>query len=121
MNTATKRSILRWVHLIATIPMLGYVYGKPSEVEQYVGGVRYIFAPLLILSGYWMYGGWLFAIIGAALWVGVFQMTGSAGAAILSQVVVLIARKIWLAITRARHSTDRTVSNHSNHVESSAP
>ncbi len=32
MNNATKRSILRFIHLVASIPILGYIYGAPSEV-----------------------------------------------------------------------------------------
>jgi uncharacterized membrane protein len=102
MNTATKRSILRWIHLIVTIPILGYIYGQPSEVEQYAGGVRDIFVPVIILSGYWMYGGVFFAVIGVATWLGAYHLSGF-GAAVLGQVVLLIARKIWLTI-RARRS-----------------
>ena len=103
MNQALKRSILRWIHLIATIPILGYIYGPVSEVEQYAGAVRNVFVPVIILTGYWMYSGVLFAILGAAIWLGTYHLSGEAGAAILSQVALLIARKIWLAI-RARRS-----------------
>jgi hypothetical protein len=102
MTNATKRSILRWIHLIFTIPILGYIYGKPSDVEQYVGGARLIFVPVLILSGYWMYAGVVFAIIGVAAWLGAYQLSGF-GAAILSQLALFIGRKIWLVI-RARRS-----------------
>jgi len=102
MTAATKRSILRWIHLIFTIPILGYIYEKPSEVEQYVGGARYIFVPVLILTGYWMYAGVLFAVLAVAVWLGAYHFAGF-GAALLSQIVLLIARKIWLA-TRARRS-----------------
>jgi hypothetical protein len=48
MNSATKRSILRWIHLVFTIPILGYIYEPASEVEQYAGGARYIFVPVLM-------------------------------------------------------------------------
>ena len=102
MTNATKRSILRWIHLIVTISMLGYIYGQPSEVQQYAGGVRLIFVPVLILSGYWMYAGVFFAIIGVAAWLGANHLSGY-GAAVLSQVALFIARKTWLVI-RARHS-----------------
>src|ERR1700730_7910390 len=30
MNATTKRSILRSIHLIVSIPILGYIYGKPN-------------------------------------------------------------------------------------------
>src|ERR1700676_1943870 len=102
MKNATKRSILRWIHLIVTIPILGYVYGRPSDVEQYAGGVRLIFVPLIILTGYWMYSGLFFAIIGATMWLCANYLSGY-GAAVLSQVVLFIARKLWL-VNRARRS-----------------
>jgi thiosulfate reductase cytochrome b subunit len=102
MNAAVKRSILRWVHLIATIPMLGFIYGEPSEVQEYIGAARYIFVPIIILTGYWMYSGVVFAVLGVATWLGAFRMFGSGGA-ILSQVMLFLARKIWLVI-RARRS-----------------
>jgi hypothetical protein len=97
-----KRAILRWVHLVATIPVLGYVYQPAAEVEQYVDASRYFFVPVLILTGYWMYAGMFFAILGVAAWLGAFHLFGF-GWALLSQVVLLIARKLWLVI-RARRS-----------------
>jgi hypothetical protein len=103
ISNATKRLVLRSIHLIFTIPILGYIYGEPSEVLQYLGGARYIFVPILILSGYWMFSGVIFAIIGVALWLGAFRLSGF-GAALLSQVALFIARKIWLVV-RARRST----------------
>ena len=103
MNNATKRSILRWIHLALTIPILGYVYGPASDVQQYAGAVRFVFVPVIILSGFWMYAGVIFAIIGVAVWLGAIYLSG-VGAAILSQVVLFMARKIWLVI-RARQLT----------------
>lgn len=100
MNNAMKRSILRWIHLIFAIPILGYIYGEPSQVQQYVSGVRFIFVPVVMLAGYWMYADLFFAIIGVALWLGVYRLSGF-GAALLSQVALFIARKIWL-VMRAR-------------------
>jgi hypothetical protein len=102
MNKATLRTILRWIHLIVTIPILGYIYEPASEVEQYAGGVRYIFVPVILLSGYWMFSGILFAIIGVALWLSAYRLSGY-GAAVLSQIALFTARKIWL-LTRAQHS-----------------
>ena len=102
ISNATKRSVLRCIHLIFTIPILGYIYGEPSDVLQYLGAARFIFVPVLILSGYWMYSGVIFAVIGVALWLGAYRLSGF-GAALLSQVALFIAWKIWLVI-RARHS-----------------
>jgi hypothetical protein len=102
ISNATKRSILRSIHLIVTIPILGYIYGKPSEVAQYASAVRFVFVPVIVLSGFWMYSGVVFAVIGVAVWLGAYYLSGI-GAAILSQVALFIARKTWLVI-RARRS-----------------
>ena len=102
MNNAIKRSILRWTHLILSIPILGYIYGEPSQVQQYAAAARFIFVPAIVLSGFWMYSGVFFAIIGVAVWLGAYRLSG-VGAAILSQVALFIARKTWLVI-RARKS-----------------
>jgi hypothetical protein len=102
VKATIKRPILRWLHLVLSIPTLGYIYEPASEAQQYAGGVRFIFAPALMLAGYWMYAGVIFAIIGVAAWLGAYRLSGF-GAALLSQVVLFIARKIWLLI-RARQS-----------------
>ena len=99
ISNATKRSILRCIHLIFTIPILGYIYSPFEEIPNYAPAVRYVFVPVLILSGYWMYAGAIFAIIGVALWLSAFRLSGF-GAALLSQVVLFIARQIWLVIRR---------------------
>ncbi|HVI82036.1 MAG TPA: hypothetical protein VM717_04770 [Chthoniobacterales bacterium] len=96
-----KRSILRWIHLIFAIPVLGYIYGEPSQVQQYVSGARFIFVPVVMLAGYWMYADLFFAIIGVALWLGAYRLSGF-GVALVSQVALFIARKIWLVVHARR-------------------
>jgi hypothetical protein len=49
-----------------------------------------------------MYSGIFFAIIGVALWLGAYRVSGF-GMAVLSQVALFIGRRIWL-MTRARQS-----------------
>jgi hypothetical protein len=102
ISNAAKRSILRWIHLVFSIPILGYIYGPISQVQQYGAPVRLVFVPVIILSGFWMYSGVVFAIIGVAAWLGASYLSGY-GAAVLSQVVLFTARKIWL-VMRARPS-----------------
>src|SRR5215813_15402016 len=102
ISNATKRSILRWIHLAVAIPILGYIYSPFADLPNYAAVTRFVFAPVMILAGYWMYAGAIFAIIGVAVWLGAYRLSGI-GTAILSQVVLLIARKIWLVI-RARRS-----------------
>jgi hypothetical protein len=57
MTEATKRSVFRWVHIICGIPILGYIYDSPSDTHNYATSVRYIFLPVLLLSGLWMWKG----------------------------------------------------------------
>jgi hypothetical protein len=49
-----------------------------------------------------MYAGLLFGIIGIALWLGAYQFSGY-GAAVVSQIVLFIAWKIW-TVSRSRKS-----------------
>ena len=102
ISSATKRSVLRWLHVLITIPIFGYIYGPAGEVQEYAPAVRYVFVPIIVLSGLWMYAGILFALIGVALLLGSYYLYGY-GAAVLSQVALFLARKIWLVI-RARRS-----------------
>lgn len=102
MSNATKRAILRWIHLFFAIPIIGYVYSPFAELPNYAPVVRFVSIPVLILSGFWMYAGVLFAIIAVAVWLGACQLFGY-GVALLSVIALLIARKIWLVI-RARQS-----------------
>lgn len=97
MNQGAKRSILRWLHIIVTIPIFGYIYGPAAEVREYAGAVRYLFVPIIVLSGLWMYAGPFFAILGVAALLGTYQLWGY-GAAVLSVVLLLLARRIWMMI-----------------------
>jgi hypothetical protein len=57
MNQGTQRSILRCIHIIFGLPILGYIYGPAEEVAQYAPMFRYVFVPVLVLSGLWMWKG----------------------------------------------------------------
>src|SRR5438132_8213802 len=102
ISGASKRSILRWIHLIVAIPILGYIYSPFAELPNYAAVTRFVFAPVIIFAGYWMYAGVIFAVIGVAVWLGAYRLSG-VGAAILSQIALFVTRKIWLVI-RARRS-----------------
>ena len=102
IKVATKRSLLRWIHLVVAIPILGYIYSPFAELPNYAAVTRFVFAPVIILAGYWMYAGAVFAVIGVALWLGAYRLSGLP-AAVLTQIALFIARKLWLVI-RARRS-----------------
>lgn len=95
MKPSTKRIILRVVHLLAVIPVLGYVYQPVAEVAEYQRFTQTVFIPVAILTGYWMYMGLVWAIIGVASWVGLnyfLPSNAGFGAALLAQIAIFVAR-----------------------------
>jgi thiosulfate reductase cytochrome b subunit len=57
MKAATERKILRWVHLILSIPIIGYIYGPVAEIPRAAFATRWVFVPIVVLSGLWMWQG----------------------------------------------------------------
>jgi hypothetical protein len=57
MSQATQRSIVRWIHIVLGIPIIGYVYSPFEEIPNYAFPTRFVFVPLLILTGLWMWQG----------------------------------------------------------------
>ena len=60
MKDTTKRTILRWIHVVSGLSLLGYIYSPPAETVQYLPFFRYFYMPLVVLSGLLMWKGpWL--------------------------------------------------------------
>ena len=59
MKDTTKRSILRWIHIVFAIPIAGYVYSPLKELPNYAPIVRFVAVPIIVLSGLWMWKGHL--------------------------------------------------------------
>jgi hypothetical protein len=57
MKETTKRSILRWIHIVFSIPILGYIYSPFEDLPKYADRVRFFFVPVLLLAGLWMWKG----------------------------------------------------------------
>jgi hypothetical protein len=57
MKASTERKILRWSHIILSIPIIGYIYGPVSQIPEAVTMVRFVIFPIVILSGLWMWKG----------------------------------------------------------------
>ena len=57
MNRSITRSIFRWIHIIFSIPILGYIYSPFDKIPQYAPAVRFVFLPIIVLSGLWMWKG----------------------------------------------------------------
>jgi hypothetical protein len=59
MRDVTKRSIVRWIHLIFAIPIVGYIYSSFEEIPNYAPVVRFVAVPVIAPSGLWMWKGHL--------------------------------------------------------------
>lgn len=59
MNEGTKRTIARWIHIVFSIPIAGYVYSPFADLPNYAPVVRYVAIPVLVLTGLWMWKGHL--------------------------------------------------------------
>lgn len=57
MKEATKRSIARWIHIVLAIPIVGYIYSPFDQIPNYAPLTRFVFVPVLVLSGLWMWKG----------------------------------------------------------------
>jgi thiosulfate reductase cytochrome b subunit len=57
MNIPTQRSIFRWIHLIVAIPIFGYIYSPFDKLPGYAPATRFVFFPVMALTGLWMWKG----------------------------------------------------------------
>ena len=57
MTAVTKRSILRWTHILFALPILAYIYAPPAEVLQYLPYFRYFYVPVVVITGLLMWKG----------------------------------------------------------------
>jgi hypothetical protein len=51
MKDTTKRSIVRWIHIVFAIPILGYIDSPFERLPDYAPATRFVFIPLRVLSG----------------------------------------------------------------------
>ena len=57
MNQSTVRWILRTIHIVFAIPIIGYIYSPFDKIPNYAPATRFVFVPVLVLSGIWMWKG----------------------------------------------------------------
>jgi thiosulfate reductase cytochrome b subunit len=57
MTFPTQRSVFRWIHLILAIPIVGYIYSPFDKLADYAPLTRFVFLPLMVLTGLWMWKG----------------------------------------------------------------
>jgi hypothetical protein len=54
-----SRTVYRWIHIILAIPIYGYIYSPFDKLPQYAFPTRFIFFPLMVLTGLLMWKGHL--------------------------------------------------------------
>jgi len=57
MNQSIVRTIFRWIHIVLAIPILGYIYSPFDKIPNYAPATRFVFVPVLVVSGLWMWKG----------------------------------------------------------------
>ncbi len=57
LKDANKRWIFRTIHIVFSIPIIGYIYSPFDQIPNYAFPTRFIFVPVLVLSGLWMWKG----------------------------------------------------------------
>ena len=57
MKAATERKIIRWIHILLGIPVIGYIYGPVATIPQASLLVRVLFFPVIVLSGFYLWKG----------------------------------------------------------------
>jgi hypothetical protein len=57
MSAALERKIIRWMHIILSIPVVGYIYGPVAQIPNAAMAVKFVFFPIIVLSGLWLWKG----------------------------------------------------------------
>lgn len=57
MKPSTERKLIRWIHIIISIPIVGFIYGPVAQLTYAAAAVRLFFFPVLVLTGLWMWKG----------------------------------------------------------------
>ena len=57
MSQNVQRAIFRWIHLILSIPIIGYIYSPFENLPGYAPLTRFVFLPMMVLTGLWMWQG----------------------------------------------------------------
>jgi hypothetical protein len=59
MKAATERRIIRWFHIIASLPVIGYIYGPVKDIPNTVLAIKWVIFPLIVFYGLWLWMGHL--------------------------------------------------------------
>jgi len=55
MNAARERVLIRTLHLVLSVPIVGFLYGPVSHIPPAAFFTRVIAFPLVVASGIWLW------------------------------------------------------------------
>jgi len=55
MTASRERSIIRILHLVLSVPILGFLYGPVARIEPAAWFTRFVAMPVVVLSGIWLW------------------------------------------------------------------
>jgi hypothetical protein len=53
-----QRVIFRCIHIVLSIPIIGYIYSPFDQIHNYAPLTRFVFVPIMVLTGLWMWKGY---------------------------------------------------------------
>ena len=51
----SERSLIRTLHLVLSVPIVGFIYGPVAHIEPAANFTRFIAVPLVAISGLWLW------------------------------------------------------------------
>lgn len=55
MNPGHERVLIRTLHLVLSIPIIGFLYGPVSHIPPAALFTRVVAVPLVVVSGFWLW------------------------------------------------------------------
>jgi hypothetical protein len=55
MSSISERNFIRTLHLVLSIPIIGFIYGPVATIPPAASFTRFVAVPLVILSGLWLW------------------------------------------------------------------
>ena len=50
-----ERVFIRWLHLLLSVPIIGYIYGPVAHIARAAAFVRWVAMPLVVGSGLYLW------------------------------------------------------------------
>jgi hypothetical protein len=55
MSLISERIFIRTLHLVLSVPIIGFIYGPVASIPPAASFTRFVAVPLVVLSGLWLW------------------------------------------------------------------